>query len=393
MTPHRDCSGVAVTRKSPGPLIESYQSLSTYFGYGSAVDAGGAPRYSARRKVNDVADDQLPLGKVPNQLLGQLLQRYVSRDERLLVGPGVGHDAAAIALGADRALVVKSDPITFATSDLGWYLVNVNANDLACLGATPRWLMVTALLPEGRTTARSVEALFAELAEACAALDIALIGGHTEITHGLNRPILAGTLLGETARPALVAPGGARVGDQILLTKGIAVEGTALIAGARAAEIAARHGEPFLERCRAFLREPGISVVRDAEIARANGQVHALHDPTEGGVVTGLRELAAAAGLGLLLDAAALPVYPETARLCADFGLDPLGLVASGALLIAAPPRATPHIIRALLAADIDVAVIGEFTPPEHGLRLRRDGRERDLPTFPADEITRLFGA
>lgn len=338
-------------------------------------------------------DDQLPLGKVPNQLLGQLLQRYASRDDRLLIGPGVGHDAAAIAFGPDRALVVKSDPITFATADLGWYLVHVNANDLACLGAKPRWLTVTALLPDGQTTARSIETLFAEIAEACAALGIAVIGGHTEITHGLDRPILAGTLLGEAAPSELVAPGGARAGDQILLTKGLAVEGTALIAGARATAIAARDGQAFLERCRAFLHDPGISVVRDAEIARANGRVNALHDPTEGGVVTGLRELATAAGLGLVLDGAALPIYPETTRLCAHFGLDPLGLVASGALLIAAPPAATPPITTGLREAGIDVAVIGAFTPPEDGLRLRRDGREGDLPAFPADELTRLFGA
>lgn len=336
-------------------------------------------------------DACLPLGKVPNALLGRLLEQYVARDERLLVGPGVGHDAAAIAFGPDQVLVVKSDPITFATSDLGWYLVNVNANDLACLGATPRWLVTTALLPEGRTTPRSIEALFAELAAACAALGVTIVGGHTEITYGLDRPILIGTLLGETQRAELITPGGAHAGDLIVLTKGIAVEGTALVAGARATELATRHGQDFVDHCAAFLRDPGISVVRDAVVARAHGDVHALHDPTEGGVVTGLREMAGAAGLGLLLDYDAIPIHAATARLCQDFGLDPLGLVASGALLAAVPSDSAPRITAALREAGIDGAVIGTFMPRDWGMRLRRAGRDSELPEFAADEITRLF--
>lgn len=336
--------------------------------------------------------DSLPLGKLPSALLERLLARYATPDERLIIGPGVGRDAAAIALDAERAMVVKTDPITFATAEIGWYLVNVNANDLACLGATPRWLLVTALLPEGRTTPALVEEIFAGLHDACAPLGIALAGGHTEITHGLDRPILVGTLLGEAERAGLVQPGGARPGDAIVLTKGIAVEGTALIAGEREAEVAGRHGADFAARCRAFLREPGISVVRDAAIARAAGAT-ALHDPTEGGLATGLRELAQAAGLGLEVDAAAIPTYPETAQLCADYGLDPLGLIASGALLAAAPPPAAARLVADLRAAGLSGAIIGRFTPPEAGLRLRRAGRDEALPEFPADEIARLFAA
>lgn len=337
-------------------------------------------------------DTPLPLGKLPNALLARLLARYALPDDRLLIGPGVGRDAAAIALDDRRALVVKSDPITFATAEIGWYLVNVNANDLACLGATPRWLLVTALLPEGRTTAATVEAVFAGLHDACAGLGIALAGGHTEITHGLDRPILVGTLLGEVERAGLVEPGAARAGDAILLTKGVAVEGTALIAGERAEAVAARHGAEFAARCRAFLREPGISVVRDAAIARAGGAT-AFHDPTEGGVATGLRELAGAAGLGLRIEAEAIPIYPETGTLCADFGLDPLGLIASGALLAAASPAAAPQIAASLGEAGIPAAIIGQFTPAEAGLALRRGGVTWPLPEFAADEITRLFAA
>lgn len=338
-------------------------------------------------------DDVLPLGKLPQDLLARLLARYTTADERLLVGPGVGRDAAAIALDDTRALVVKTDPITFATAEIGWYLVNVNANDLACLGATPRWLVVTALLPEGRTTAALVESLFAGLSAACADLGITLAGGHTEITHGLDRPILVGALLGEAPRAALVEPGGARPGDIVLLTKGIAVEGAALIAGEREAEVAARYGDDFAARCRAFLRDPGISVVRDALVARDHAAVHALHDPTEGGVATGLRELATAANLGLVVDADSLPIYPETARLCADYGLDPLGLIASGALLVVVAPDEADACLAGLRAAGLAATAIGRFTSPGAALLLRRAGRDEPLPLFAADEITRLFAA
>jgi hydrogenase expression/formation protein HypE len=352
------------------------------------------PRSAFRVSRSDggEVEEILPLGKLPGALLERLLAQYAPPDERLLVGPGIGRDAAAIALDDERALVVKTDPITFATAEVAWYLVNVNANDLACLGATPRWLLVTALLPGGKTTVASVEALFAGLHAACAPLGIALAGGHTEITHGLDRPILVGTLLGEAARESLVQPGRAQPGDAILVTKGIAIEAVALIAGERHDEVVARYGGAFADRCQAFLHEPGISVVRDAATLRAHVEVRALHDPTEGGLATGLRELARAANLGLVVDVDAIPILPEAARLCADYGLDPLGVIASGALLAAVAPDQTSAAIAALATASISAAAIGHFTATPGEYILRRGGRAEPLPEYAADEITRLYG-
>lgn len=250
--------------------------------------------------------------------------------------------------------------------------------------------MVTALLPEGRTTPALVEEIFAGLHAACTPLGIVLAGGHTEITHGIGRPILVGTLLGEVAREYLVRPGAAQVGDAIIMTKGLAVEGRAIIAGERASEITARYGAAFTARCRVFLHEPGISVARDARVAHRAGAT-ALHDPTEGGLVTGIAELAGAAGLGARIDGDAIPIYPETARLCADYGLDPLGLIASGSLLAGVPPAAVERVLADLAAAGIAGTIIGVFTPAADGLCLRRAGCDLPLPTFDADEITRLF--
>lgn len=333
----------------------------------------------------------IDLGKLPAELLAALLTRYATPDERVLVGPGIGEDAAVIDMG-ERSLVAKTDPITFASDEIGWYAVHVNANDVACCGARPRWFLATLLLPEHDTTAELVESIFEQMHAACAELGVTLCGGHTEITHGLARPIVVGQMLGEVDRGAHVSGAGARAGDAIILTKGIAVEGTALIAREKPAALAAVMDDAELERCAAFLRSPGISVVEDARLALEAGEVHALHDPTEGGVATGLRELADAAGLGLCVERGRLPVLPECALMCRHLGLDPLGLIGSGSLLIAAPAADAAAIVERLVAAGIAAAVIGELLDPAEGQRLRgADGGFEDLPHFPRDELTRLF--
>ena len=333
-------------------------------------------------------------GKLPHELLVSLLRRHVPDDPRILVGPRLGEDATVIDLGpdfGDRLLVAKTDPITFATDEVGWYAVNVNANDVACMGATPLWFLVTLLLPEGRTDDALVERIFGQIGQACAALGISLAGGHTEITYGLDRPIVVGHMLGEVARDRLVTTSGAQVGDVLLLTKGVAVEATAIIAREKADELAGCFSLEFLARCQGFLHDPGISVVRDAQVATAAGRVHAMHDPTEGGLVTGLWELAWAADVGLEVIANALPVLPETAQLCQAFDLDPLGVIASGALLISVAPDDAPAVQRALEAEGIPVFYIGRVVEKAAGVTMLAAGGRQPLPRFARDEIARLF--
>ncbi|MGQ9500719.1 MAG: AIR synthase family protein [Anaerolineae bacterium] len=331
-----------------------------------------------------------PVGKLPADYLELLLTRYRRPDARLIVPPRVGEDAAVIDMG-DRYLVAKSDPITFATDEIGWYVVHVNANDIACAGAMPRWFLATLLLPEGATDHQLVESIFAQIANACQELGITLAGGHTEITHALPRPLVVGHMLGEANKGEYMSTAGAQVGDDILLTKGIAVEATALIVREKEADLRDVLDAALLERCRAFLHDPGISVVRDAQLARAAGQVHAMHDPTEGGLASGLWELARAADIGLQIDQAAIPIFPETQRLCAHFGLDALGVIASGALLIACPPKDTRSIISALAAEGIPAAVIGRAVAREQGCTLLTEEGPKPLPVFARDEIARLF--
>jgi hydrogenase maturation factor len=331
----------------------------------------------------------LPLGKLRPDLLRDLLADQGASDPRVVVGPRVGEDAAVLDMG-DRYLVATTDPITFVTEDLGWYALVVNANDLAVRGAAPRWFLATCLLPEARTSETSVRTLFAQLGAACRALGVALVGGHTEVTSGLDRPIVVGTMLGEVDKARLVTTDGARPGDVLVLTKGVPVEGTSIIARVRADELRARgYDEPWLARARGMLGR--LSVLPEARLAVEVGPVHAMHDPTEGGVATALWEMADAAEAGLAVEAERIPVLPEGAALCREFGLDPLGTIASGALLLALPPADAGVLLHALAREGIDAAFIGRVVPREAGVVLMRGGQPGPLPRFDQDEITRLF--
>ncbi len=334
----------------------------------------------------------LPVGKLRGSLLQSLLDRHPVKDPRVVVGPRVGEDAAVIEVG-DRYLVAAADPITFATAEAAWYAVQVNANDIAVRGARPRWFLATVLLPEGRATEDSVTALFDALGRACDELDVALVGGHTEVTYGLDRPIIAGTMLGEVARDRLVTTAGARVGDAVVMTKGIPLEGAALIACEREAALLERGVPPaVIRRARQFLRRPGLSVLPEAEVAAETAAVHAMHDPTEGGLVTGLLELARAADVGVEVDAQRIAVLPECRAFCEALGLDPFGLIASGALLAAVAPEDAVSLIEALGRQGIPAREIGRVTHARDGLKLRTADGLRDLPVFERDELARFFG-
>lgn len=341
----------------------------------------------------------LPTGKLPPELLDDLLRRYSLPDDRLLVGPRAGEDAAVIDFRAGAVtpggslLVAKTDPITFATDEIGWYAVNVNANDVATMGAQPRWFLATVLLPAGRTTPALAERIFAQMHAACRELGIAMAGGHTEITHGLDRPMICGTLLGEVAPDDLVVTAGARVGDAVYFLRAAPIEGTALIAREKETDLLRRGVDAALvRRAQHFLHAPGISVVPVARLVCASLRPHSMHDPTEGGVVTGLWEIARAAGVGLRVDLQRVPVPAEGRVLCDLYGLDPLGTIASGGLLVTVGPEDGPRLVSVCQQAAVPVTCLGDVVDASEGV-MERGSRSEWVPlrTFAADEITRLF--
>ncbi|MCI0518655.1 MAG: AIR synthase family protein [Chloroflexi bacterium] len=330
------------------------------------------------------------MGKLPAELLAKLLAKAPPRGERVLLGPGIGLDCAVIEHG-DTLLVYKSDPITFASEDIGWYAVQVNANDLATTGARPLWMLATALLPEGKATAEMAEAIFDQLLAACAPLGIELIGGHTEITYGLERPILCVTMIGETTRQALVTPQGAQPGDRLLLTKGVPVEGTALLAREFQERLMGSLSAEEIEEAANMLYEPGIGVTRDARLALAAGRVNAMHDPTEGGLAGALWELAQASGRRLVFEPRQEIVLPLGRRICAALAIDPLATIASGALLLSAATGEAERIRAALQAAGIACFDIGEVQAGSAEVR-RQHAAGEVLPRPERDEAARLFG-
>ncbi|MXV75505.1 hydrogenase expression/formation protein [Candidatus Poribacteria bacterium] len=339
----------------------------------------------------------LPVGKLKHDFLKKLFPTFNSSTS-VVVGPQVGEDAAVIALG-DNYLVATSDPITFATEDIGWYVVCVNSNDIAAMGAVPKWLLVTLLLPEDATTPAMVRDIMAQITQACETFGIALCGGHTEVTPAVTQPVVIGQMMGIAAKDSLLTSSDARIGDDLILTKGLGIEATAIIARECEKQVREKCDAQFLEQAKNYLVDPGISVLKDAQIAIATGGVHAMHDVTEGGIATAAYELATAAELGVVVYSDKLlgsPIlYGDITRaLCDMFRLNPLGVISSGAMLIASAPEKGNAICQALSKAGIRADIIGKFLPSAHGLWLEDATNTRQpLPVFETDEIAKLFSS
>ncbi len=334
--------------------------------------------------------DRLPVGKLPAERLAGILARAPVDDPRVVLGPGIGLDCAVVEAGG-TLLVYKSDPITFATDAIGHYLVQINANDVATTGAEPRWLLVTLLLPERSATGELAERIMDQVYDAARAIGVSVIGGHTEITPGLDRPIAVGALVGEVARDALITPRGARPGDRLLLTKGVPIETTAILAREFPERLAGVLDAADLERARAFLYDPGIGVLGDARAATGAGRVTAMHDPTEGGIATALWELAEASGCALRVDPAAIPVPALARRVCEVFRLDPLECMASGALLLAADPADAEALVARVRDAGIDCADIGEVAAGPAAVERVRDGVPEPWSRPARDALARVY--
>lgn len=333
----------------------------------------------------------LPGGKLPNDLLEEFLVQFGINDPAVLTKPGIGEDTAAVDIRADEVLVLKSDPITFATESIGRFAVLVNANDIVTAGATPRWFLATLMFPIG-TSAFAIREVMEELSAVCRAGNITLCGGHTEITDAVTRPVITGTMAGTVARSGLIDKCGVKTGDLVLMTKAVAVEGTAIIVrefGPRLQDLGLSATD--IDACRRFL--DSISVMPEAALAVAAGGVSAMHDVTEGGLATALEELSIAGRHRIRIDMHKIPVYAETERICALLSLDPLGLIGSGSLLISCRPGACDRLLQDIAEAGIQVSVIGEILEPGTGIDAWRHQGPVAWPHFEADEITRLFRA
>jgi len=334
-------------------------------------------------------NNSFPLGKLDPKFLEELFSS-LSHDKRVIVGPGIGKDAAVIDFG-ETCLVVKTDPITFTSCNLGWYSVNINANDIACMGAVPRWFLATLLLPQKGTSKALVKKIFEEINSACQALGISLIGGHTEVTPRVAHPIMVGQMIGEVSREKLVDGSGVKVGDSVLLTKGIAIEGTHVICQEKGEELKRQFSEKMLSRMKNLVHSPGISVVKEALLASKTNKVHLMHDPTEGGLKTGLWEMAYASNVGMRIEKKKIPILKETEAVCKLYGLDPLGLLASGALLLVVDGGKVRKLCQIYEKEGIECSVIGEVISREKGVKIVEGKEELSLFQPNQDELSKLL--
>ncbi len=323
----------------------------------------------------------LPRGKLSASLLRELLAGADPLPPEVLVPPRLGEDGCVIRVEGG-ALIAATDPITLTGSGVGAHAVVINANDVAVMGARPRWFLACVLLPLG-TSEQDVRALFAETREALAELGAALVGGHTEVTSAVSQPIVVGQMLGWCEADRFVRTGGVGSGDVVLQVGAAPVEGAAVLAH-DAAERLGTLAPSLLRRARGALRDPGISVVEPALHAAALGAT-ALHDPTEGGLSAGLYELAEASGTALRVDSDRVLWFEPGVEICAALSLDPWGVLASGTLLAAFPADGAERAREALADAGLPVAPIARAEPGQ-GVWLS-DGSA--LVRYERDELSR----
>lgn len=333
----------------------------------------------------------LPSGKLPLHLLHELLQALPKTDPAVLVGATPGEDAAALDLSDENLLVIASDPITFTTTDVGRYLLAVNGNDLAVMGSEPRWLLTTILMPLN-SQVEEVRNLLTEIVAACTAENVALIGGHTEITPNVLSPIVIGTLLGTTTDAKLVRTSGATPGDALIVVGGLAIEGTTILARDHAEQLRRAGVDPVdIQAAARWLDSPGISVAKACTVLGKASTVHAMHDPTEGGITAALHELADAARVGIFVDRDAISLLPECRRICTALELDPYGLLASGALLAAVPITTAETHLNALHTAGLSADLIGRVTTPANDRLWTVNGERASIPLLARDELARFL--
>jgi hydrogenase expression/formation protein HypE len=327
----------------------------------------------------------LPPGKIPIDMLKEIVFKNLGtkRDE-IVIGPSSGIDCAVIDIDG-KSLIVSMDPITGALEIVGYLAVNVNANDVSTFGCQPLFLVSCILLPE-KSEKKAIEIISSQMNDAAKDLGIAIIGGHCETTPGLSHPIVVGCMMGTTEKGKYVTAAGAKPGDLLILTKSAGIEGTAILAADREVQLKRALGSRFLERAKGFYKQ--ISVVKDAMTAFNTGGVHAMHDPTEGGIAGAVHEMADASKLGVKISEGKIRVQPETLRICQAYDIDPLQLIASGSLLIAAEPDFAGRIIKNLRKERIYAEIIGEFfSSPEKRLITRVNGKSERLQRPVTDQL------
>jgi hydrogenase expression/formation protein HypE len=323
-------------------------------------------------------------GKVPNDILKTIVfGRLGCEDDSVILGPSIGEDAALIKLNG-RIVAFKSDPITGSVEEVGLLSVYVNANDIATRGALPRWFLQCILLPQGYSTA-DLEGICRQIDNAAKEVGVSVVGGHTEVTPGISRPIVIGSMIGLIEDGKFLTTSGSKPGDSLFMTKSAGIEGTAILSSAKS--VASKFGGDFVKRCKELIKL--INVVDECLILR-DEKVTSIHDLTEGGLLGGVWEVAEASSSGVLLDLRSVPVLKETEIVCSELGLDPFRLISSGSVIFTVPPEHEEGAEKALKRAGIRCTRIGQVLPRSEGRSfIDQSGEKHPLAPPSTDELWR----
>lgn len=327
----------------------------------------------------------MKIGKIPEAVLKRSVFKQIRhRREEVLVRPGIGKDCSLIELGEDEICVLSTDPITGAVDEIGTLAVHVTANDIACSGAEVVGIMISVLLPHP-TSEQDLKALIRDMETECEKLNIEILGGHTECTTAVNKPIVTVTGVGKMKKENVAAPKAVKPGQEIVLTKWAGLEGTAILANAKEEVLKTRYAGSFLEEAKNLLSY--VSIVPEAKICNTM-KVTAMHDVTEGGIFGALWELGVAAGMGLEVDLDKIPMKQETIEICEFFDLNPYYLISSGSLLIVT--EEANHLVGELEKNGIKATVIGKMIAGNDRVVYNEEER-RFLAPASTDEIYKVM--
>lgn len=328
----------------------------------------------------------LKVGKLDNHLLSKaVINKIKCKRPEVLVHAGVGEDCATIDFG-EYECVMSTDPITASVNDIGRLCIHISANDIASNGIEPIGILLAVMLPEG-TTEEDVEHIMQQAAEAAMECNIEIIGGHTEITTAVNRPVIVSTAVGRGRRRQSASATEIKPGDSIIMTKTAGIEGTGIIAKDYGEELQNVLSDEELDYAISLLSR--VSVVKEGIIAGRIG-THGMHDITEGGILGAIWEMCSIAGMGAHISKDAIPVEAVTRKICAHFAINMLRLISSGSMLIIAEESKREEIIRQLEAAGVPAKEIGRIVPKSEGLYLfEGDSKREILPPGP-DELYKI---
>ncbi len=328
----------------------------------------------------------LKVGKLDNALLSKaVINRIKCKRPEVLVHAGVGEDCAAIDFG-EYECVMSTDPITASVNDIGRLCIHISANDIASNGIEPIGILLAVMLPEG-TTEEDITHIMGQAAETAAECNIEIIGGHTEITKAVNRPVIVSTAVGRGFKGQSASASEIKPGDAILMTKTAGIEGTGIIACDYEEELREVLSGEELEHAKSLLSK--VSVVKDGIIAGRIG-THGMHDVTEGGILGAVWEMCSIAGTGARLDAEAIPADDVTRRICEHYDINMLRLISSGSMLIMTEEDKKAEIIRELAAQGIPAAQIGKIVPKEEGLSICEGGKQTQIDPPGPDELYKI---